>query len=206
MSTSTASAGNEVDNLATYVSFGLAYVVGHGAAAIAKGADPVLALPGWLPMALLGAGLAAGTVSATVAATRAQRGAAGSDALSGKLLGISWASAFIALFLAITGLSAMLDRPDLQSILWPAGSGLVVGLLYMGEGAVRRNLLHYALGTWLALVSTAALLFGNVGLSWVLAIGGGGAYLVAAVLERRRMRLVNSASARLDDRLCPNCS
>ena len=46
-------------------------------------------------------------------------------------------------------------------MLWLAGSGLVVGLLYLGEGAVRRNVLHYGLGIWLALVSTVSLGFGT---------------------------------------------
>jgi hypothetical protein len=177
----------EVDNRSAYVSFGLAYVLGHGATALSKGADPVLSLPGWLPMALLGAGLVAGTVQSTVAAIRAQRGAGESEALSGKLLGAAWISGFAALFLAITGLTAVLEMPELQAILWPVGAGFVVGLLYLAEGALRRNPLHYALGTWLALISTGSLFFGTPGLYWVLAVAGGGAYAVAAVLERRRL-------------------
>ncbi|WP_437518573.1 ABC transporter permease [Sorangium sp. So ce1099] len=183
----TAHPSGEVDNRATYISFGLAYVLGHGAAAVSKGASPLLTLPSWLPMMLLGAGLAVGTVYATIAAARAQRGASKSDALSGKLVGASWVSAFTALFLAITGLAYTLDMPDLQPMLWPTGSGLIVGLIYVSEGAVHRNLLHYGLGTWLALISTAALFLGTPGLFWVLAIAGGGGYAVATVLEPRRL-------------------
>ncbi|WNV85783.1 ABC transporter permease [Umezawaea sp. Da 62-37] len=176
-----------VDNRATYISFGLAYVLGHGAAALSKGADPLVALPGWLPMTLLGIGLAAGSVHSTIAAMGAQRGASKSDALSGTLLGISWAGGFAALFLAITGLTSIVDVPDLQTILWPTGSGLVVGLLYLGEGAVRRNVLHYCLGTWLALTSSAALFLHTSALFGVLAVAGGGGYAVAALLERKRL-------------------
>lgn len=186
--TAPARPAGEVDNRATYISFGLAYVAGHGAAAVSKGATPLLDLPGWLPMALLGAGLAVGTVQATVAAMRAQRDATQpDDVLSGKLLGAAWVTAFAALFLAITGLASALDAPGLQSILWPTGSGFVVGLLYVAEGAARRNLLHYGLGTWLALTSAAALLLGTPGLYWVLTVAGGGAYALAATLERRRL-------------------
>jgi hypothetical protein len=186
----TAARTGEVDNRATYVSFGLAYVLGHGAAALAKGDDPLVALPGWLPMALLGLGLAAGTYYSTRAALRAQRGASKPDVLSGQLLGASWVTGFAALFLAITGLASTVDIGDLQTVLWPTGSGLVVGLLYLGEGAARRNVLHYCLGTWLALVSSAALFLESTGPFWVLAVAGGGAYAVAAVLERRRLALV----------------
>ncbi|MFE4174116.1 ABC transporter permease [Streptomyces sp. NPDC056909] len=177
----------EVDSFATYLSFGLAYVLGHGAAAVSQGAAPLLDLPGWLPTTLLGIGLVAGTVQATLAAVRAQRGATKPDVLSGQLLGVSWITAFAALFIAVTGLVSTLDMPDLQSTLLPTGSGLIVGLLYLAEGAVRRNLLHYSLGTWLALTSTAALFLGTPGLYWVLTIAGGGAYALAAILERRRL-------------------
>ncbi|MFE2187895.1 ABC transporter permease [Streptomyces sp. NPDC059455] len=189
---STASATHspgEVDNRATYIGFGLAYVLGHGSAALSKGTSPLLDLPAWLPMALLGAGLATGTVQATRAALRAQRGVTGPDLLSGKLLGASWLIGFAALFLAITGLSSAVEAPDLQSVLWPTGSGLIVGLIYVSEGAARRNVLHYGLGVWLALTSTAALFLGTPGLYWVLAIAGGGAYAIATVLERRRLAL-----------------
>ncbi|MFD3524971.1 ABC transporter permease [Streptomyces sp. NPDC058653] len=186
-STTTTPRTTEVDNRATYVSFGLAYALGHGAAALSGGDNPQLDLPGWLPMTLLGIGLAAGTVNATLAAARAQRQATGPDILTGKLLGASWIVAFTALFLAITGLTNSLGMPDLQSVLWPTGSGLVVGLLYLAEGAVRRNMLHYTLGVWLSLTSTAALFLGTPGLYWVLTLAGGGAYAIAAVLEHHRL-------------------
>jgi hypothetical protein len=181
------STGGDVDSRASYIGFGSAYVLGHGASAVSLGPDPLIALPAWLPMTLLGAGLAAGTVFATLAATRAQRGANQHDAFSGKLLGFSWISAFAALFLAITALAGYLDMPDLQTILWPTWAGFLVGVLYLGEGATRRNVLHYGLGTWLALTSTAALFLGTPNLFWVLAVAGGGGFAVAAILESRRL-------------------
>jgi hypothetical protein len=182
----------EVDSRAAYVSFGLTYVLGHGASAVSLGADPLIALPSWLPTTLLGTGFTVGTVFAMLAATRAQRGASRHDILSGKLLGLSWVSAFAALFLAITGLAAELERPDLQTMLWPTLSGFLVGVLYLGEGASRRNVVHYCLGTWLALTSTAALLLGLPALFWVLAVAGGGGFVVAAALETRRLARATS--------------
>jgi hypothetical protein len=182
-----ATGGGDVDSRAAYSAFGLAYVLGHGAAAVSLGPDPLITLPAWLPTGLLGGGLVAGTAFAVLAAGRAQRGAGRHDRLSGKLLGLSWVSAFAALFLAITGLTAQLGRPDLQTILWPTLAGFLVGVLYLGEGAVRRNVLHYGLGTWLALTSTAALFLGVPSLFWVLAVAGGGGFVVAAVLESGRL-------------------
>jgi hypothetical protein len=55
----TAARVREVDNRNAYISFGLAYVLGHRTTAISQSADPLVVLPGWLPSALLGAGLAA---------------------------------------------------------------------------------------------------------------------------------------------------
>ncbi len=177
----------DVDSRGAYAGFGLAYVLGHGASAISLGPDPLVGLPAWMPTTLLGAGLAAGTVFALVAVNRAQRGANRHDILSGKLLGVSWITGFAALFLAITGLSAALDMPGLQTILWPAWSGFLVGVLYLGEGATRRNLVHYCLGTWVAMTSAAALFLGVPNMFWVLAVAGGGGFAVAAVLEGRRL-------------------
>ncbi|MEV7227201.1 ABC transporter permease [Polymorphospora sp. NPDC051019] len=177
----------QIDNRFAYASFALAYLVGHGAAALSQGTDPLVNLPGWLPMTLLATGIVAGSVAATVAATRAQRGAPEAEALSGKLLGIAWVTGFTALFLAITGLANTLDMPELQTVLWPTGSAFVVGLIYLAEGAARRNVLHYTLGSWLALISTASLFLGTPGPFWILAIAGGGAYAIAAVLETRRL-------------------
>jgi hypothetical protein len=51
--TPVANSVGEVDNRATYLSFGLAYVLGHGLTGIARSADPLLELPGWLPMTVL---------------------------------------------------------------------------------------------------------------------------------------------------------
>ncbi|GAA5068498.1 ABC transporter permease [Nocardia callitridis] len=176
----------DVDYRATYISFGLAYLFGHGSAALAGGDTPLVAMPGWMPMALLGIGMAIGTVNATRAALRAQRGASDNDVRSAKLLGMSWVVGFTALFLAITGLSASIGAPELQTMLWPAGSGLIVGLIYLSEGATRRNTLHYTFGAYLALVSTTALFFGTTGLFWILTIAGGGGYAIATLLEFRR--------------------
>ncbi|TWP50565.1 ABC transporter permease [Lentzea tibetensis] len=174
---------DEVDNRAAYVGFAFAYVLGHGAAALA----PVVALPTWLPIGLLAAGLVAGTILAVAASLRAQRGATESRRRAEKLVGTAWVTGFAALALAITGLSTVSDAPELQGVLWPAGSTIVVGLIYLAEGAVRRNTLHYHLGTWLALVAAASLFVPAPGFFAVLAVLGGGAYLVAAVLERRRL-------------------
>jgi hypothetical protein len=53
----------DIDSRAAYTSFGLAYVLGHGASAVASGPDPLIALPSWLPTTLLGIGLATAPIT-----------------------------------------------------------------------------------------------------------------------------------------------
>jgi hypothetical protein len=177
----------EVDSRGAYTVFALAYVFGHGAAALSKGDDPVVALPAWVPLVVLAAGLVPALTLAVRAGLRAQQGASESRRLAEKLLGAAWCTGFTALFLAITGLAIARDEPTLQDVLWPAGSVLLVGLLTIAEALVRRNTLHYTLGSWLALVGGAALFFDTAGVYTMVALLGGGGYAVAAVLERRRL-------------------
>lgn len=183
---SSETSGAQVDNRASYAAFAGAYLLGHGAAALSSGPSPVLDLPGWLPTALLVAGLAAGAAASISASTRAQRHLQGPELLFSKLVGIAWVTGFTALALIITGLQLALDAPEVQTLLWPTGSGLVVGLIYIAEGALRRNAPHYLLGSWLALTCSAALLLPAAGLYWVLALAGGGGYLLALAAEQRR--------------------
>ncbi|WP_316573784.1 ABC transporter permease [Nocardia canadensis] len=161
-------------------------MLGHGAYALSHGADPLVRLPAAAPSALLIAGLLIAMVITSVVTMRAQRGVTGADAVVGQLLAASWLVGFGALFFVITALSSALARDDLKMLLWPTGSGLIVGLLYLAGGAAYRDVLQYALGAWLALTSTAALLLDGASPYWVLAVAGGGSYLLAAAIEPRR--------------------
>ncbi|MGW6449908.1 ABC transporter permease [Lentzea sp. NPDC055074] len=183
--TTTAIASTEVDNRAAYLGFAFAYVFGHGAAMLSR--SGAVAMPAWLPIALLATGLLAGTVFAMSASLRAQKAATEARRRAEKLVGTAWITGFAALALAVTGLSTVFDKPELQTVLWPAGSTIVVGMIYLAEGAIRGNALHYNLGTWLMLVAAATLFVPGAGFFGVLAVLGGGAYLVAAFLERRRL-------------------
>lgn len=183
--TAVAVPATEVDNRAAYLGFAFAYVFGHGAALLSK--SGAVLMPAWLPIALLATGLVAGTVFAMTASLRAQRFASDARRRAEKLVGTAWITGFAALALAVTGLNTVFDKPELQTVLWPAGSTIVVGLIYIAEGAIRGNALHYNLGTWLALVAAATLFVPGAGFFGVLAVLGGGAYLLAAFLERRRL-------------------
>ncbi|GAA2683589.1 hypothetical protein LV78_002371 [Actinosynnema pretiosum] len=174
----------EVDNRAAYAGFALAFVLGHGSAALARGDDPLLRLPPWVPLTALALFLVPALVLSVRAGALAQRGAGPERKRTESLLGVAWCTGFTALALAITGLAT--GRPEVQDVLWPAGSVLIVGMINIAEGAVRRDTLHYALGTWLALLSSASLFLDVAGVHAVLAVAGGGGYAVATALARKR--------------------
>ncbi|MEU4596726.1 ABC transporter permease [Nocardia sp. NPDC023988] len=175
-----------LDNRPSYLSFGAAWLLGHGAYAVSHGDSPLVRLPAVVPGALLVGGLLIAMVVTSVVTMRAKRGATGAEAVVGNLLTASWLVGFGALFFVITALSSALADENLRMLLWPTGSGLVVGLLYLAGGAAYRDVLQYALGAWLALTSSAALFLTGASPYWVLALAGGGSYLVAAALEPRR--------------------
>lgn len=175
-----------LDNRRTYIAFGLAWLLGHGSFFAAAGPDPLLPLPPWAPLAVLAGGMVIGTVIASVDGVRAMRGADRALTTANNLLSGMWVIGFAALAALITALSGVLGEPQVQTLLWPVGSGLVVGLVYLAGGAVHRDRLQYGLGAWLALVSTTALFLGTPSLSAVLALAGGGAFLLAAARERAR--------------------
>lgn len=174
----------QVDNRSAYAGFTLAFVLGHGSAALAKGDDPVLPLPPWVPLTVLALFLVPALVLSVRAGVLAQHGAGPDRKRAESLLGAAWCTGFTALALAITGLAT--GTPSVQDVLWPAGSVLVVGMINLAEGAVRRDTPHYALGTWLALLSSASLFLDVAGVHAVLAVAGGGGYAVAAALAHKR--------------------
>jgi hypothetical protein len=174
-----------IDNRPAYLAFATAYLLGHGGTALTIGQNPILGIPQWLPVIPLVIGILAGTIAAITAASRAQRHLTAHEARPAKLLGITWISGFTGLFLAITGLSATSGDPTLQSVLWPAGSALVVGLISAAEGAARRDTIHYSLGTFLILLAGTALLLPTPAAIGTIAVLGGTGYILAALLVHR---------------------
>ena len=174
------------DNRSPYLAWGSAWLVGQGAFAVSSGPDPLVDLPALVPVVVLATGLVAALVVTVIGAARDQRGATGEAKRTGTLIAAGWGIGFTALFLLITAAAGQTGDQHLQPLLWPAGTGLVVGLVYLLGGTAQRDLHQYALGAWLALTSTAGLFLGLPGLYWVVALAGGGAYFAAAALEPRR--------------------
>lgn len=177
------------DPVLLFATWGVAWLVGftgiYGAERGWAGLSPLAA--GLLFFALLVAGI----VITAVHVARAGRGLRGVSSQLGAMYGWSWLLGFGCLF----AINAGLARQDggLTGEQWalfgPAGSLLVVGLMYLAGGVMWRDRVQYGLGVWILATDAASVFAGVPGNSLVLAIAGGGGFLAAAAwfaVQRRR--------------------
>ncbi len=64
-----------------------------------------------------------------------------------------------------------------------AGPVLVVSVMYLVGGALWNNWTMFVVGAWLALTIGVAVMFGVVTFDLIMAIAGGGGFLIAALYE-----------------------
>lgn len=178
-------ASTEVDNRAAYLGFAFAYVFGHGAALLSK--SGAVLMPSWLPIGLLATGLLMrhGLRHDRVAACPASGFRSAATSREARRDGLAHR-------VHRAGVSGHGREHGVRQARAPGRAlarrlTIVVGLIYIAEGAIRGNALHYNLGTWLMLVAAATLFIPGAGFFGTLAVLGGGAYLLAAFLERRRL-------------------
>ncbi len=142
--------------------------------------EPLLSLPWWFARALFGALLVAAAVVSAVHIARATAGVRGVSARSGAMYGWAWLLGFGGLASIMAALDRFVPSPDSQALLWPALSGLVVALLYLAGGALWQDWVQYALGGWILLVSAVGAWAGLPGNYLVMALAGGGGFLLVA--------------------------
>lgn len=130
--------------------------------------------------AVFGSLLITSVVLTIVHTTRRTAGVRGVSSRVGAMYGWSW-------FLGFAGLTAVMNAAtragasgELIGILWPALSGLVVGLLYLAGGALWQDRFQYGLGLWIVISSSVGALAGYPGVHLVMALCGGGGFLLAA--------------------------
>lgn len=116
-------------------------------------------------------------------------GIRGSSARQGMFYGWTWMVGFIALGAIISGVSRTGVEDQTIGLLWAAGSGLVIGLLYMAGGAMWLDRTQFGLGAWFALVSGAGALAGSPWIYLILSMAGGGGMLLVASTVAARTRL-----------------
>lgn len=134
--------------------------------------------------------LMAAIIVTAVHISRRTAGMRGASSRQGTFYGMAWFLGFVLVFvlLAVVGQRSA-DIPGSGEIVGLVANGvsaLVVALLYMAGGAMWEDYRTFALGVWIAVVTTAGTLVGLPGLYLVMALAGGGGFLVAAGVEAVR--------------------
>ncbi len=133
--------------------------------------------------------LIAGAVATTMVHTISRgRGVSGPGATAGAMYGWAWTIGFAALTLIMLGLNRAGLDGEVLGLAWFSLPSLVVGLLYLAGGAMWLARELYVLGSWILLAGSAATLVGFPGAYLVLALAGGGGFLLMALVEHLRGR------------------
>ena len=148
------------------------------------GGNPWFQLPLPLAGSIFGALLVAAIVTSAVVGARIGRGVRGDSAFSGAIYGVSWVVGSAAVFVTGIALSRAGADGALLSLYYPAAYALVAGLIYLMGAALWRSLDQLVLGVIIAVVGAVAPLFGAPTNNLVMAVLGGGAFLVAAIVMR----------------------
>ncbi len=142
------------------------------------------AVAGWT-FALL---LAASVVASAIFGMRINAGVRGASDFPGAVYGISWSLSGFAFAALGIGLISNGLSPELASVYFPSAYGLMAGTLYLGGAALWRSRSQLVLGIVLLVVGSVAPFAGQPGNNLVLAIGGGGSFLVGAVVTAIGLR------------------
>ncbi|MBT1634933.1 hypothetical protein [Clavibacter michiganensis] len=181
------------------VVWGVAWILGYTALWLIDGSDAV-SLP--LPAAV---GIFAGLigVGVVVSVVLGIRGSAGLETTGearwqGRVYGISWSVAMVSVYVLGIGL-ALNDAPSrLLSIFYTSGFSFVAGMMLLSTAALFHSRTSLLLGSILVVAALAAPFAGYPGNYLVMAVVGGGAYLVTGIaVAARGARARRSLRARL---------
>ena len=172
-----------------YLTWGIAWLVGFLLLWSAwDGGNPWFRIPG--PVA--GISFAALTIAAVVASAvmgvRINRGVRGASDFQGMVYGLSWSVTGAAFALVGMGLIANGMTPELASVYFPSAYALMVGTLYLGGAALWRDKGQLVLGLAQLAVGSVAPFAGQPNNNLVMALAGGGAFLVGAAVLAVRLR------------------
>lgn len=179
----------EPDARVLYGLWGLALLIGEGAFFLATWEDSPLDIPLGVAGVTLFVSLLTAMVLTSIHIARRVAGVRGNSSRQGMFYGWTWMVGFISLAAVISGVARTGVDEQTIGLLWAAGSGLVIGLLYMAGGAMWLDRTQFALGAWFAVVSGAGAVAGVPWIYLVLSIAGGGGMLAVAAAMAARTKL-----------------
>jgi hypothetical protein len=170
-----------VPNVALFFGpWGVAYLLGFGSIFLTYPTALPIRLAGWAAAVVTAVLFASAVVITAVTGARAGRGLRGPSQAAGIMYGWSWTLGFSALTAVNLGVTRLGLPDEAVTLLWSGSSLLLVGVLYLGGGALFQDRFQYGLGVWM-LVSGACSVFAGVpGNFAVVSLAGGGGLLLAA--------------------------
>jgi len=163
-----------------YGPWGAAYLLGFGAIFLTYPTAVAVRLPAAVAIAITVVLFASAVVITAVTGARAGRGLRGPSQAAGAMYGWSWGLGFCALGVVNTGVTRLGLPDDAVTLLWSGSSLLLVGVLYLGGGALFQDRFQYGLGAWMLLSGAVSVFAGVPGNFAVVALAGGGGLLLAA--------------------------
>ncbi len=153
-----------------------------------EGGNPWFQLPLGVAATIFGVLLLGSIIISAVIGMRLNRGVRGPSNFSGAVYGIAWP--IVSLGAYLIGVSLALNGMDstLQSLFFPAIYALVAGAMYLTGAALWRSIDQLVLGAVIIVAGTAAPFFGAPTNNLVMAVLGGGAFLIAAVIMSVSLR------------------
>lgn len=173
----------------TYMPWGVVWLVGFGLLFLrfGPGGRVLVAMPEWLPLAVLYVLLVAAFVISAWAGIRAGRQVRGASSIQGLRYGLSWAAGFAGVVVIASRYSDLLPAEEV-GLLWSGLSVGVVGVLYIAGAAIWQSREMFVLGVWITLVNLGGFLAGPGWHALAISLAGGGGLLVGGFVEWLRWR------------------
>ncbi|MEV7229627.1 MULTISPECIES: transporter [Polymorphospora] len=166
--------------------WGLAWLIVFGLFFLryGPGGRTFVAMPDWLPLAVLAVAMIAVTVFTAVTSSRTYSQISGESARRGAWYGYAWFVGFAGLFATLARVTPALP-PDLRTLAWSAAPVALTGVLYLAGGAVWLDRNLFVLGAWISGSNIVGVVAGPGWHSLVTALAGGGGMLVTGWLLHR---------------------
>lgn len=153
-----------------------------------EGGNPWFQIPLELAAAIFAVLLVAAIVTSAVIGIRIGRGVSGASGFGGAIYGISWSVSSVAVYLIGVALIRAGADDVVISLYFPAAYALIAGLLYFMGAALWRSIDQLVLGAIIIVSAVVAPFFGAPTNNLVMAILGGGSFLVAAIVMHLNLR------------------
>jgi hypothetical protein len=152
------------------------------------GGNPWFRIPGHIAGWTFAGLLVVTIVASAVFGMRINAGVRGASDFPGAVYGISWSLSGFAFAALGVGLISNGLSPELASVYFPSAYALMAGTLYLAGAALWRSRSQLVLGVVILVVGSVAPFAGQPGNNLVMAIGGGGTFLVGAVVTAIALR------------------